>query len=62
MNDNKIIVNKYIVNYSFKCIKNTIHLKMLNHFMYIRKRVDLNHQVLNTIFSKYLTLPMATFP
>ena len=31
-------------------------------FFYIRKRVDLNHQVLNTIFSKYLALPMATFP
>ena len=35
---------------------------MLNHFFYIRKRVDLNHQVLNTIFSKYLALPIATFP
>jgi hypothetical protein len=29
---------------------------------YFRKRVDLNHQVLNTIFSKYLALPIATFP
>ena len=27
-----------------------------------RKRDDLNIQVLNTIFSKYLALPMATFP
>ena len=24
--------------------------------------MDLNHQVLNTIFSKYLALPIATFP
>jgi hypothetical protein len=32
------------------------------NIVYIRKRVDLNHQVLNTIFSKYLALPIATFP
>ena len=52
----------YNLNYPFKCIKYTIPLKMLKHFIYIRKRVDLNHQVLNTIFSKYLALPIATFP
>ena len=33
-----------------------------NSFYLYRKRVDLNHQVLNTIFSKYLALPIATFP
>jgi hypothetical protein len=54
----------YNLKCPFKCVKkkNTVHLKMLNHFFYIRKRVDLNHQVLNTIFSKYLALPIATFP
>ena len=53
----------YNLNYPFKCVKkNSIHLNVLNHFIYIRKRVDLNHQVLNTIFSKYLALPIATFP
>ena len=39
--------------------KTTLHLFF---FYYIRKRADLNHQVLNTIFSKYLALPIATFP
>ena len=71
MNGNQISVNMYNLYYLFNCIKVLpvytckniiIHLNMLNHFIYIRKRVDLNHHVLNTIFSKYLALPMATFP
>ena len=47
---------------SFYLGKNFIRLSGYKYYIYIRKRVDLNHQVLNTIFSKYLALPIATFP
>ena len=47
---------------SFYLGKNFIRLSGYKYYIYIRKRVDLNHQVLNTILSKYLALPIATFP
>ena len=50
------------LNAKLTLIKSTLYLIKLRNLLNWRKRDDSNIQVFYTIFSKYLALPIATFP
>ena len=56
------ISKNYLSSLSAMGVESFEALELQGWLKKVRKRVDLNHQVLNTIFSKYLALPIATFP